>query len=56
MSKVYTILARVTKEQKERIKNKAEFYGYMTVSQFIRDRLLKEDLSTEKDNSGVTVY
>ncbi len=39
---------RVTKLQYERIQNRKEAMGYLRLSDFIRDLLLKDDLATYK--------
>ena len=40
------IQLRVTKKQYEMILNKKENLGYVSLSQFVRDLLLKNDLAT----------
>jgi len=42
------IQVRVTQRQLERIHLRKEALGYKTLSQFVRDLLLKEDLATYK--------
>ena len=42
------IQVRVTQRQFERIQLRKEALGYVTLSQFVRDLLLKEDLATYK--------
>jgi len=42
------IQVRVTERQFERINLRKEAFGYKTLSQFVRDLLLKEDLATYK--------
>jgi len=48
MSKTRIIQIRVSRMQYERIQLRKESKGYLSLSQFIRDLALKEDLSTEK--------
>ncbi|MFH1365047.1 MAG: hypothetical protein ABIH28_00490 [archaeon] len=48
MPKNRVIQVRVTERQFERINLRKEAFGYKTLSQFVRDLLLKEDLSTYK--------
>ncbi|MEM3126490.1 MAG: hypothetical protein QW331_00260 [Candidatus Woesearchaeota archaeon] len=43
----HKIIFRVSKEQYELFQNKKEAAGYATLSQFIRDRVLKDSLATE---------
>lgn len=41
-------MVRVTEQQYQRMQNKKEAAGYATLSQFIRDRCLKDDLWIEQ--------
>lgn len=48
MARNRVIQVRVTERQFERINLRKEAFGYKTLSQFVRDLLLKENLSTYK--------
>ncbi len=48
MPKNRVIQIRVTERQFERINLRKDALGYKTFSQFVRDSMLKEDLSTYK--------
>ena len=48
MAKLEFLMVRMTKNQKERIRNYAESKGYKTVSSFIRNILLEKDLAFER--------
>ena len=48
MCKQRRIDIRVTKREYEMILNRKENLGYLSLSQFVRDLLLKEDLATYK--------
>ena len=46
MCKTRRIDIRVTNREYEMIQNRKEISGYVSLSQFVRDLLLKEDLAT----------
>ncbi len=48
MGKTKTLMIRVSSKQYELIVNKQENLGYATLSQFIRDLALKDDISSFK--------
>lgn len=48
MAKNRVIQVRVTERQFEQIHLRKDALGYKTLSQFVRDLLLKEDLATYK--------
>ena len=47
MSKVYSVMFRVTFNERERIRNIAQFKGYSTVSSFMRSVTLGTPLALE---------
>ena len=48
MARNRVIQVRVTEKQFERVSLRKEALGYKTLAQFVRDMLLKEDLTTYK--------